>query len=87
MRLLRAGEHPPCFVAYCALCCLPVARFMYRVPKEDTDSVEFEAQCCGKTQGRRVKLAEMYRLQVTGEKMFLVVGKRRHQEIRSVASR
>jgi hypothetical protein len=85
-RLFRAGEHPPTFVPFCSSCQLPVERYMYRVPKEDVEAVEFEAHCCSRTMGRRVKLAEMARLSATGEKFFLVVKKNRFQEIRKVVT-
>lgn len=83
--MLRAGSHPPTFLPYCALCQLPVTKLQYRVPKEDTDSIEFDSVCCGRQMGRRVKLAEIARIRQTGEKFFLIVQKRRNQEIRKAA--
>jgi hypothetical protein len=86
-RLFRAGEHPPVFVPYCGLCDLPVERYAYRVPKEDVEAVEFDSMCCGRQQGRRVSLGEMARLSMTGEKFYLIVQKRRFQEIRKAGAR
>lgn len=86
MKPLRPGSHPPVFIPFCALCNLPVTKLMYRVPKEEVDAVEFDAQCCGKTQGRRVKLAEIARLSLTQEKFYLVVQKGRNQAIRKLAA-
>ena len=60
---------------------------MYRVPKEDAAAVEIEAQCCQRTQGRRVSLAEMARVSRSGEKLFLIVQAKRHQEFRKLAAR
>lgn len=85
MRMLRAGSHPPTFIPFCSLCDLPVAKISYRVPKEDVEAIEFEGACCGRTMGRRVKLAEIARIRETGEKFYLVVQKNRFQEIRKQA--
>lgn len=79
--MFRRDTHPPTFLPYCSLCQLPVARLMYRVPKEDSWAVEFDAQCCGKTQGRRITLAEMHRIRETGEKFYLIVRKGLRQQI------
>jgi hypothetical protein len=60
---------------------------MYQVPKVDAWTVEFDAQCCGKTQGARITLAEMRRIHDTGEKFYLVVRKGRNQQIQGQAKR
>jgi len=83
VKRFRPGEFPPTFIPYCALCDLPVARLAYRVPKEDSWAIEFMSQCCGKTQGRRITFAEMYRVQQTGEKFYLIVQKARVQQIKA----
>lgn len=88
MRMFRAGRHPnKTVIPFCGICDLPVARMVYRVPKEDSWTVDFEAQCCGKTQGRRITLAEMHRICETGEKLYLVVRKGRDQQIAAQARR
>ena len=87
-KLFRAGKHPNnTFLPYCQICQLPVVKLQYRIPKEDSWTVDFDAQCCGKTMGRRITLAEMERLRVTGEKFFLVVRKGRTQQIKAQARR
>jgi hypothetical protein len=80
-------KHPPTLIPFCRLCEMPVARLMYRVPREDAWVVDFEAQCCGKTQGAKVTLAELYRLQQTNEKFYLIVRKGHHQQIAAQAKR
>lgn len=84
---IRKDSHPPTFIPFCRTCDLPVARLMYRVPKADAWTVEFDAQCCGKTQGARITLAEMRRIHDTGEKFYLVVRKGRSQQIAAQAKR
>lgn len=83
MKLARAGEHPPTFIPWCSLCNLPVSKYQYRVPKYDTDTINFDAQCCGKTMGAKVTLAQMARLRASGEKFYLVVQTKRTQEIKA----
>ena len=83
--MFRAGNHPGMVVPFCRLCDLPVARLRYRVPREDVYAIEFEADCCGRTVGRRVSLADMARARYSGEKLYLVVTKRQSQGFRQQA--
>lgn len=87
MRSFRPGEFPPTFLPYCRVCDLPVARIQYRIPKAESWTVDFDGQCCGKTMGRRMTMAEMYRLQQTNEKFYLIVRKAETQNARAQARR
>ena len=71
----------PFLIPYCALCEQPVQRFAWYLPIKSPGYVDFDAQCCGKTQGAHVSRMDLHRIRVTNEKIWLVVKKGRVQGV------
>ncbi len=60
-RIIRPEQPPPWLIPFCASCDMAVEKFtVYPVKLENV--VDVEAQCHGSTQGIRLTLAEMNRL-------------------------
>lgn len=73
-RLLTPGGLPPTFTCFCEYCQLPVERLAVDVVTSPYYAL-VQAQCCGKTSGRRVSHEEIFRLRVTNQKLFIVTKK------------
>lgn len=79
--LIVPRMEPPWVFPYCGICDLPVERFQMEVPVTDF-RVGITGECCGKQQSRWITQAEVHRLRMTNEKLYLVVPTGRTQEIR-----
>lgn len=101
-KLLVPGTNPPWVVPYCRLCDMPAERFAVHGGQRIHDRlvvggtvsayyVEIEAQCCGKTQGKKVSVDELLRLKRDNQKLWVVVKKGAYQGVgglvRMVSSR
>lgn len=84
MSLLEVGALPPVIVPYCGICDCPVER-MSIFPNRSVYYLEIEGKCCGKAQGIRISIEELYRIKRSNEKLYLVVGKGHVQTIRAQA--
>ena len=84
MSLLVPGALPPVIIPFCGICDNPCERLSI-FPNRSVYYLEIEGQCCGKHQGIRISIEELYRIKRNNEKLYLVVGKGHTQEIRKHA--
>lgn len=82
--MFQAGKHHPgMLIPFCGFCRLPVSRLRYRIPKEDGYVIEYEADCCDHTSGRKVTFEEMKRARFSGENLYLIAHKKQPQQFRT----
>jgi hypothetical protein len=74
------GQPPPWLIPFCASCDMPVEKFT-KYPIKVANVVDIEAQCHGATQGIRLTLEEMVKLDAENGKIVMF---RRRQGFDSV---